>query len=254
MNPMDGDSNLRILSLLDQKNYIHLYPLDIREEIARHLKLMELYPGKDSNYSLSDEKIYFPINAVFALTAPLSDGASTLVRFLGARDSFGVRPLSPYGKIEYRIELACGGHALVMPDHKFWEIFSRALKKNEVVSFIYSIWVMTSFTNGTCAASHNSTQRLMRVLLSAQDAAPKKSGVHLTHEKLSKYLNCRRETVSDTLKYFCDLGAIEMTRGVIKIVDIEKCESLSCLCYRAIRDFDDKIYNDSRSILSEVKL
>ena len=253
MNPMDGDPNLRLLSLLDQKNYIHLYPLDIREEIARHLQFVELYPGKDSNYSPTDGKMYFPIDVVFALTAPLSDGTSTLVRFLGARDSVGVRPVSPYAKIEYSIDVACGGHALVIPDHKFWKIFDRILKINEVVSIIYSIWTMTSLTNGTCAASHNATQRLMRVLLSAQDAAPTKSGIHLTHEKLSNYLNCRRETVSDTLKYFCDLGAIEMTRGVIKIVDIAKCESLSCLCYRVIRDFDDKIYNDSRSILSGVK-
>ena len=59
--------------------------------------------------------------------------------------------------------------------------------------------------------------------------------VPLTQEFLSEMLGVRRTSVTEVAIKMQDAGAISYTRGIIKIVDLEKLKSISCECYEALR-------------------
>ena len=49
----------------------------------------------------------------------------------------------------------------------------------------------------------------------------------ITHEQIAAHLGTAREVVTRMLKYFREEGAVELTRGTIRISDREKLERLS---------------------------
>ncbi len=51
--------------------------------------------------------------------------------------------------------------------------------------------------------------------------------VPVTHEQIARYIGSAREVVSRTLKSFYVLGAVELSRGGIKIVDKKLLQSMS---------------------------
>ncbi len=51
--------------------------------------------------------------------------------------------------------------------------------------------------------------------------------ISLTHEQIARYIGSAREVVSRTLKSFYVLGAVELSRGGIKIVDKKLLQSMS---------------------------
>ena len=51
--------------------------------------------------------------------------------------------------------------------------------------------------------------------------------ISLTHEQIARYIGSAREVVSRTLKSFYVMGAVELSRGGIKIVDKKLLQSMS---------------------------
>lgn len=50
--------------------------------------------------------------------------------------------------------------------------------------------------------------------------------IHLTHEQIAKYVGSAREVVSRMLKHFENEGMVELSRGIIKVVDKKGLKSL----------------------------
>jgi CRP/FNR family transcriptional regulator len=67
-----------------------------------------------------------------------------------------------------------------------------------------------------------SFDKRLAVFLSEEAAKTGSSTVKLTHEQIAKYMGSAREVVSRMLKYFVAEGIVELSRGGIKIVDMEK--------------------------------
>ena len=51
--------------------------------------------------------------------------------------------------------------------------------------------------------------------------------ISLTHEQIARYIGSAREVVSRTLKSFYVMGAVELSRGGIKIIDKKLLQSMS---------------------------
>lgn len=49
----------------------------------------------------------------------------------------------------------------------------------------------------------------------------------LTHEQIAKYMGSAREVVSRMLKYFSNEGIVELSRGIVKVVDKKKLRKLT---------------------------
>jgi CRP-like cAMP-binding protein len=86
-----------------------------------------------------------------------------------------------------------------------------------------------------CNLSHPIEARFCRWLLQCRDRAESDT-VPLTQEFLSEMLGVRRTSVTEVAIKVQDAGVISYSRGIIKIVDLEKLKDLSCECYQTLRD------------------
>jgi Mn-dependent DtxR family transcriptional regulator len=57
-------------------------------------------------------------------------------------------------------------------------------------------------------------------------------------------LGVRRASVSEDASELQADGAIEYSRGIIRVVNRERLEAASCICYGIIRDEYDRMYQD----------
>ena len=86
-----------------------------------------------------------------------------------------------------------------------------------------------------CNAVHHIEARFCRWLLQTRDRAESDT-IMVTHEFLAQMLGVRRPTVTETSIKMEAAGAIVCSRGVIKIIDLEAVQALSCECYETLRE------------------
>ena len=86
-----------------------------------------------------------------------------------------------------------------------------------------------------CNLSHSVEARFCRWLLQSRDHAESDT-VPLTQEFLSQMLGVRRTSVTEVAIKMQDAGVISYSRGIIKIVDLQKLKDVSCECYETLRD------------------
>lgn len=91
-----------------------------------------------------------------------------------------------------------------------------------------------------CNRLHHIEQRLARWLLMVQDRVDSGS-VNMTHDFLATILGTNRPTVSSAAAALQKRRGIKYGRGVVKILNRTRLESLACECYRVIRQFDREL-------------
>jgi hypothetical protein len=102
---------------------------------------------------------------------------------------------------------------------------------------------MTQVSQGTaCNRVHNNKQRCARWLLLSHDRVGKDE-FQLTQEFLSQMLGVRRATVNEIAGDLQSSEAISYKRGIIRVLDRQRLEAASCLCYSIIRDEYDRMYS-----------
>ena len=75
--------------------------------------------------------------------------------------------------------------------------------------------------------------RFCRWLLQSRDRAESDT-VPLTQEFIPEMLGARRTSVTEVAIKMQDAGAINYSRGIIKIVDLKKLKEISCECYETL--------------------
>src|SRR5258708_36378245 len=86
-----------------------------------------------------------------------------------------------------------------------------------------------------CNLSHSVEARFCRWLLQSRDRA-ESDIVPLTQEFLSEMLGVRRTSVTEVAIKMQEAGAISYSRGVIKIVHLQKLKYISCECYETLHE------------------
>ena len=72
-----------------------------------------------------------------------------------------------------------------------------------------------------------SFDKRLAVFLTDELSKTQEDMVHLTHEQIAKYMGSAREVVTRMLKYFCDEGIVELSRGGVRVLDKQKLRSLT---------------------------
>jgi CRP-like cAMP-binding protein len=92
-----------------------------------------------------------------------------------------------------------------------------------------------------CNRLHGVKARLARWLMMIQDRTGD-SVMSLTQEFLGQMIGSQRTTVREVVGALEERGAIENTRGKIRIVDRTGLENMSCECYLVTRQLLANIY------------
>ena len=87
---------------------------------------------------------------------------------------------------------------------------------------------------GACNARHSLPERLARWLLMTRDRLDG-NDLPLTHDVIAKMLGARRASVTEVVHTLVKSEAIAAERGLLRVLDRDKLEHLSCPCYPVLK-------------------
>jgi hypothetical protein len=107
--------------------------------------------------------------------------------------------------------------------------FHRALTRYSHALLIHAL------RTGACNALHSLEQRCARWMLTTLDRTHAEQFT-VTHDFLASLIGCGRAVLTRILRDLEKLGAVELHRGFISVLDRAELERASCECYWIIRD------------------
>lgn len=184
--------------------------------------------------------IYFPISGLYSLLAPTANGDTVEVGTVGREGFIGIE-LHLGVETSYCTTIAQVPGAAVRIDA---ETFQREVKRCETVTSVLGRYIDALYVQTVqwvaCNRLHSLDERFARWLLSSADTLGSDS-LPLTHDFLAKMLGVRRPSVTLAAGALQRAGLIESSRGMIRIVNRTGLESISCDCYRLVRDHYDAL-------------
>jgi len=195
------------------------------QHIPRHTVLCD--PEKPIRYG------YFLNSGMVSCLIPTSAGRNVEVAlvgkggFIGNSLAFGVnrsllRMVMQVPGDGYRIKSDDLQRLLPTAPHLFRSVGRHALLQG-----------MQAAQTAACNRLHNLEQRLARWLLMTQDRVGPEFA--MTQEYLAQMLGTGRPSLSLTASQMQRVGAIQYTRGLMRVLDRAELEKLSCECYSVVR-------------------
>ncbi len=210
-------------------------PLDVWSKWEKSIEPIHLTAGQVLFESGDELKhVYFPFTAIISLTRSLKNGESIELAMVGAEglvDTSGfMKSLIAANRGVVRRE----GYAYMLDVMSLRRSFgeSDAVMKS-LLGYTQALISQISQTT-TCIRHHSVEQQLCRWLLFYSDRSMDMM-VKITQEEISHALGVRRERVVKVARELQFCGALNYSRGVIKIVDKTRLLSKVCECYSNIQ-------------------
>jgi len=175
------------------------------------------------------DNVYFPHYGMLSLLAVLMDGKAIETATVGREGVVGAMAgLGLYKSlVRVVVQLPMGVTKISSAQ------FRKAAASSEAIRnlCVHYNEVLLSQARVTCAcnALHVIEARFCRWLLQTADRAASDT-VGLTQEFLAEMLGVRRTSVTEVASKIQNVGAINYSRGVIKILDRPALERMSCEC------------------------
>ncbi len=201
--------------------YLELVPLQLRAVMYE--------PGRAMRH------VYFPTNSIVSLQYVMENGASTAILVVGNEGLLGITLFMGGESTPSRSLVQSAGYAYRLPRVRVKEEFSRH-GQLLVLMLRYTQALITQIAQtAVCNRHHSIDQQLCRWLLLSMDRLSH-NHLTMTQEFIGHMLGVRREGVTEAALKLQRLGVISYSRGLIKVLDRSKLESLSCECYRAVKN------------------
>ena len=180
---------------------------------------------------------YFPNNGMTSLVVTTKDGKRIEVGIVGKEGMVGT-PLGvgmnrgPYRAI---MQIAGAGARISAPGLAM--ILPVAPNLRQQIHSYVMLQGLQMAQVAACNRLHELEQRLARWLLMCQDRVDSEN-INLTHEFLAQMMGSGRPSVTLVTGMLEQRGAIENSRGSIRIIDRKRLEEASCECYGVIQNFN----------------
>ena len=184
--------------------------------------------------------VYFPTDCVISVQHILQDGASTGLLVVGNEGMHGINSIMSEHSAPSRSLVQSAGHAYRLERQRVRKEFARhdhlmALLLSYTLALIEQI-----AQTAVCNRQHSIDQQLCRWLLLSMDRLSHNK-LSMTQEFIANILGVRRESVTVAIGKLEKKGVIVCSRGMIRVLDREKLESLSCECYRVLKEETDQL-------------
>jgi CRP-like cAMP-binding protein len=212
-------------------------PFEWQQATLDHMQTVALAQGQII-YQPGDPVncIYFPTTAVVSLLNVMGCGASIEVALVGNEGMLGGRLAPGVAHTALARTVAqIPGEALMIKTIKFQEEMERKPALNAMVSRYNNALLGQIFQAAGCNGLHSTEQRCARWLLATHDRVGSDE-FPLTQELLAEMLGVRRQSISGIASALQQAGTVRYSRGQLKIVNRRALESISCECYRRVRE------------------
>lgn len=211
-------------------------PDDLLASLAEQAQLVPLdlghvllQPGRAIRH------VWFPIEGVVSILAPLDDGKRTVeVGTVGRDGMAGLSVFLGHRRASGRFIVQVDGRAFRFAADDF-EAAARASPEFTAALHRFThAQLLQSAQGQACIRGHTPLQRCARWLLTTGDRVGSDT-FHLTQELLARMLGDHRPTVSRAASSLRTRRLIAYSRGNIAILDREGLEEIACPCYRVLR-------------------
>ena len=222
----------RLLAALPQEEYVRLEPR--LENIPLAFKDTLYVPSRPIEY------VYFPSNSVFSLITQMGNGAEIEVATLGNEGMLGLPVFLGSETTPLKAIVQIPGDALRMQVDVFkGEVIPGSSLHSLLQRYTQALFTQVS-QSAACNCLHSVQQRFCRWLLMTYDRAGP-SQFMLTQKFLALMLGVRRTGVSEVANRLQEEGLVRYSRGKMTILDPKGLESLSCECYRLVKQEFDRL-------------
>jgi CRP-like cAMP-binding protein len=179
--------------------------------------------------------VYFPVDCLVSLLAPLKDHAPLEVAVVGSEGLVGVPLVLGLRKSFVRAVVQGSGNVLAMSARAFCDELRRLPSlRREIDRYIHSLIAQLTQT-AACNAFHPIEARCARSLLMARDRL-QSDELAFTHQLLAQTLGVRRVGITVAAGNLQRRGVITYSRGRVLILDPRRLAEAACECYGVMRD------------------
>ena len=196
--------------------------------------------------------LYFPMEGVLSLVGTTEGGSTVEVADVGRDGMATISAIFGTRWLPFRVVTKIAGHALRVPTEivarqmrECGELHSRLLASAEEI-------IAQISQSAVCNRYHNAKQRLARWLLTTADRAESQS-LPLTHEFISSMVGGPRSAVTEASAELRDSGAIDYSRGLLAIKDLDRLREESCECYNTVGTGDGDRLDGSSAPIGSVR-
>jgi len=218
----------RLLLFLPEADFEALRPSLTFERLLHHANLHEA--GAELSY------VYFPNRGLISLVVVTREGKTVEVAMVGHEGVIGTSALIGLKEFPFRAVVQIGGDCFRTSAEALRAAFSKSASLQDELTRYAIIQAMEAEQSAACNRLHAIEQRLARWLLMMQDRV-EYSSLLITHDFLAAMLGTDRPSVSLAASDLQRKGAIEYTRGAIRIVSRQMLEEVTCECYQVIKQF-----------------
>lgn len=216
---------------------------EVQSRLFPHLQLVNL-PLRAVLYESGRamRHVYFPTDSIVSLQYIMENGASTAISVIGNEGLLGISLFMGGESTPNRSLVQSAGYAYRLPRPRVKEEFNRH-GQLLVLMLRYTQALLTQIgQTAVCNRHHSIDQQLCRWLLLSMDRLSH-NHLTMTQEFISNMLGVRREGVTQAAFKLQQLGVISYSRGLIKVLDRPKLETLSCECYAVVKKETDLLLN-----------
>jgi CRP-like cAMP-binding protein len=185
--------------------------------------------------------VYFPETCIISLLTDLSDGYGIEVGLVGKEGMAGVSIALGSDK-EPKVATVQGAGTLLRLKASVLRDETRRGGMLQAYLLRYTHALMAQISQSVvCNIRHPIEGRLARWMLMYHDRVGKDE-FKLTHEFIANMLGIRRAGVSMVANKLKRAGLIDYYRGLIKILDRQGLEDMTCECYPVVKAEFDSLY------------
>jgi CRP-like cAMP-binding protein len=224
----------RLLAALPRKEYERLLPKLENASLSYKESLYEA--DKPIEY------VYFINSGVVSLIVIMEGGAIVEVGTIGNEGMVGISVFLGANTIPGKAIVQVPGDGMRMKSGTLRNEAKNGGPLHNVLRRYTQALLNQIAQSAACNRTHSIEQRCARWLLMTHDSV-RSDEFLLTQEFLSLMLGVRRPSVSTVANKLQKAGLIRYSRGRITIVDRQGLESVSCECYRIIKEEYDRLLN-----------
>lgn len=206
------------------------------EALKTHFTIVPLKQGTVLfNVDQEVDQIFFPLGGMVSLLVVLKNGNAVETATVGREGVVGAMAGLGLHKSRVRAVIQLASTIARIPAPQFRKIIASSPAISNLCIRYNETLLAQARVTAACNISHSVEARFCRWLLQSRDRAESET-VPLTQEFLSEMLGVRRTSVTEVAIKMQDAGAISYSRGIIKIVDLQKLKDISCECYETLRE------------------
>jgi CRP-like cAMP-binding protein len=226
-SPTSGHLDNKLLAALPRSQFNLLVP---------HLTTAALAQGTVV-FETGDEvdQVYFPHNGMFSLLAVMRDGKAIETATVGREGVIGAMSGLGLYRSLVRAVVQLPLVSSKIPSAQFRKALASSEAIRDLSVHFNEVLLTQARITAACNALHPVEARFCRWLLQSADRAASDT-VTLTQELLAEMLGVRRTSVTEVAGKMQNEGIITYSRGVIRILDRDGLERLSCECYQTLID------------------